>query len=304
MDKDNKAEIEAFFRRLNKEFGHKKSVTNESGVIDKSIKDDAKEPSSEIIPQIDAVVIFALKSPERDMFLKACAKNYNDDVRNGVAFRIVEIESTNRSVKLAIATQREMGLVSSAVLSTIALMTYKPQIIIMGGICAGVEGKVSIGDVIVANPTFNHEAGKRTDNGFEANYTHRGLLRSVDDICELISEDKELLRHIRDSWDFKTGKPKTELTVHIVPMGSGSSVITETQTIEKIAVHNRKITGIDMEAFAVAQSAYETLGTETPWLVAKGVQDYANNDKNDESREYAAFVSAKFIIEFIKRFFS
>ena len=304
MENSNLDILSAFFQGLRPEFQRTSPPTNEGGTIDTRTKsiDSKKALDANDLIVVDAVVIFALKNPERDMFQKACSSQYTDDVKNGVAFRILEIRNESRDIRIAIATQREMGLVSSAILSTISLMTYSPRIIIMGGICAGIEGKANIGDIVIANPTFNHEAGKKTDSGFEANYTQRELSRAVVDICQSLGEDKTLLRQIRDSWDVKTGKPKTELAVHIVPMGSGSSVITEQQTIEKIKIHNRKTVGIDMESFAVAQSAYETLGG-TPWLVVKGIQDYANADKNDESREYAAFVSAKFIIEFLKRYF-
>ncbi len=306
MEKDNLEILDEFFGKVRQEFQRGPSLSNSSGSIDKRIKSDESQKSTFINEKIvvDAVVVFALKDPERNMFQKACSSQYTDDVRNGVAFRILEIRNESRDIKIAIATQREMGLVSAAILSTISLMTYTPKIIVMGGICAGIEGKASIGDIIVANPTFNHEAGKKTEKGFEANYTQRGLARNIDDICQAMAEDQELLQRIRDSWNFKIGKPKTELAVHIVPMGSGSSVITEKQTLEKIMIGNRKTVGIDMEAFAVAQSAYETLGGETPWLVVKGIQDYANEDKNDESREYAALVSAEFIIEFLKRYFT
>lgn len=303
MKKDNLEQFERFFSELKDGYHYSPLITNESGRADTSNKSERKLRSDDTTT-VDAVIVFALKDPERKMFQRACTSTSVNDIKNGVVFQIIEIKGENRSIRVAIATQREMGMVSAAILSTISLITYRPHIIIMGGICAGVEGKVNIGDIVVANPTFNHEAGKKTESGFEANFTQRNLTRNVYDLCQTMAEDQVLLRQIRDAWDFRTGKPATELVAHIVPMGSGSSVITETKTIENIAIHNRKITGLDMEAFAVAQSAYETLGNETPWLVVKGVQDFANPGKNDESREYAAFVSAKFIIEFLKRYFN
>ena len=48
-----------------------------------------------------------------------------------------------------------------------------------------------------------------------------------------------------------------------------------------------------MGAFAIVQSTYEVLGEEVTWIVVKGVQNYANEYKNDRSRECAAYINAK-----------
>ena len=239
-----------------------------------------------------------------EMFLKAAGISPIDDIRHEVVYRTINLETDHAPIKLAIAAQREMGMVSSAILATISLLTYKPKLLIMGGICAGVEGKTAIGDIIVADPVFNYEAGKRTPNGFQANYTQRHLTRRCKETAEQMKDDRAFMREIKDSWDLGTGKPQTEIGVHIAPMGSGSSVLTEPNVLKDVAQHHRTITGIDMEAFAIGQSAYEVLREEIPWLVVKGVQDYANENKNDKSREYAAYVSAKFILEFLRRYFA
>lgn len=279
-------------------------LTNDSGSPDQSTKNDNKFVTSSAASNADAVVLFALKDPELEMFIKASGISPIDDVRNGIVFRTVNMDVGGAPIKLALASQREMGLVSASILATISLLTYKPKLLIMGGICAGVEGKTSIGDLIVADPVFNYEAGKRTSNGFKANYTQRHLTRRCKELAEQLQSDRAFLRAIKDSWDLEIGKPQTEIAVHIAPMGSGSSVLTEPKVLEDVSQHHRTITGIDMEAFAIGQSAYEALREEIPWIVVKGVQDYANEDKNDKSREYAAYISAKLIIEFLKRYFS
>lgn len=314
MNKESKQKLDEFFNNLTNIYPiypNSDPIANEpipSASTNKSDNMSANKSEIKIqsaaAPRVDAVLVFALKDPEQNMFFKACDSSSVDDIKNGHVFQIVEIKGEKRNIRIALAVQREMGMVSAAIISTISLMNYQPEIIVMGGICAGIEGKVNIGDIIVADPTFNHEAGKKTEKGFEAFFTQRNLTRKVHDICQQMAENHDLLRKIRDAWDISGEKPATELAAHVVPMGSGSSVITEKATIEGIALHNRKITGLDMEAFAVAQSAYETLGNETPWLVVKGVQDFADPGKKDQNREYAAFVSAKFIIEFLKEYFN
>ena len=58
----------------------------------------------------------------------------------------------------------------------------------------------------------------------------------------------------------------------------------------------RKILGIDMEAAAIGKVA-DTHGM--PFLFAKAVVDFADLQKGDHFREYAAFCSAKFILDFL-----
>jgi nucleoside phosphorylase len=253
---------------------------------------------------IDVVVIFALKEPEMDMFLEATSIQYIDDVQNGIVFRIASLEINGKLIQLAFAVQREMGMVSAAILTTTALISYNPRLVIMGGICAGVQGKVNIGDLIIANPAFNYESGKHRDGNFDALFIQRTLDRSVSDLCNAMKDDTAVIQKIRDSWKLKTGRPETEMQIHIAPVGTGSSVVADEAVVKALAHYQRNLTGIDMEAYGVAQSAFECLRKETPWLVVKGVQDHADTNKNNKSREYAAWVSAVFIVEFLTRYFS
>lgn len=177
MKKDAMEQFDRFFSELKNGYHYNPLISNESGRADTSNKSESKLQNTDTTT-VDAVVVFALKDPERKMFQKACASSSVNDIKNGVVFQILDIKGEKRSIRIALATQREMGMVSAAIISTIALMTYRPKVIVMGGICAGVEGKVNIGDIIVANPTFNHEAGKKTERGFEAFFTQRNLTSS------------------------------------------------------------------------------------------------------------------------------
>lgn len=58
-----------------------------------------------------------------------------------------------------------------------------------------------------------------------------------------------------------------------------------------------------MESYAIAEVANAALTREIPWLVVKGVQDFASPLKDDQYREYSAFVSATFIKKFLDYFF-
>jgi hypothetical protein len=77
-------------------------------------------------------------------------------------------------------------------------------------------------------------------------------------------------------------------------------------TFINIEKHNRKILGIDMEAFAVFVAAEKTVSRNKPIaMVIKSVQDYANSKKDttddsgnekDGFRQYGSFSSAYFFL--------
>ena len=58
-----------------------------------------------------------------------------------------------------------MGMVSSALTAASLVSLLKPGLIVMCGICAGVRGKVHMGDVLFADPAWDFQSGKRVSDG-------------------------------------------------------------------------------------------------------------------------------------------
>ncbi|WP_353735141.1 hypothetical protein [Okeania sp. SIO2C2] len=83
--------------------------------------------------------------------------------------------------------------------------------------------------------------------------------------------------------------------IHISPIATTSKVQEDPQLFQGIKELQRKTLGVEMEAYAIGKVA-ET--RDIPMIIVKGVQDYANHDKNDQFREYAAEVSARFLLAF------
>jgi nucleoside phosphorylase len=75
------------------------------------------------------------------------------------------------------------------------------------------------------------------------------------------------------------------------PMASGSSVMADPKIWNRLEVAQRKILALDMEAATIATVAHER---QVPhWLVAKGVMDHADLDKDDRFKGFAARASAE-----------
>ena len=96
------------------------------------------------------------------------------------------------------------------------------------------------------------------------------------------------------------GPPEQETSAkaHIAPIGSGTQVIEDPGLFPQIALSVRKILGVEMEGSAVANVA-AIEGVEH-CVVAKGVSDHADPDKDDRFRPFAIEASYRFLRQIIE----
>ncbi len=87
------------------------------------------------------------------------------------------------------------------------------------------------------------------------------------------------------------------LECHVGPMATGSAVVEDPTVMQKIATFSRKVLALEMEAFAVGLTA---LVEGIPrFLVAKGVADFGDSDKDDGFQKFAGRASFEFCIDFM-----
>ncbi len=110
----------------------------------------------------------------------------------------------------------------------------------------------------------------------------------------------------QDKENFPDGFSSDEdIKVVIGSIATGNKVVKDikkqnkARIFEEIKAIRRDVLAIDMEAYAIGLLAHHK---EIPWVVAKGVQDYADDQKNDRYRAFAAHASACFLIEFFHRY--
>ncbi|NEQ82452.1 MAG: hypothetical protein F6K26_20045 [Moorea sp. SIO2I5] len=83
--------------------------------------------------------------------------------------------------------------------------------------------------------------------------------------------------------------------INIGVIATTSEVQEDPKLFERLEKLQRKALGVEMEGAAIGAVAEIH---EIPMIVVKGVQDYADHDKNDQFRHYAAEVSARFLLAF------
>ncbi len=124
----------------------------------------------------------------------------------------------------------------------------------------------------------------------------RGTPRYLTEDRALI--EKEMVRQLFYTKDFPYTDPQ-EPRRFIAPMASGSAVRSD-NPFEEIRKPVRGTLAYEMEGATFYRVVAEFTGIRA--LVVKGVCDYADPDKDDSYHQYAAAISASYMLSFIKEF--
>jgi len=249
-------------------------------------------------PTADIVIITALGNPELDAVLKLPydwqTKRFHDDP---TGYHFGEKKRGEFNFKIVAASARRKGMPSSSALAMKMVERFKPRLIVMLGMCAGVKDKVNLGDVIVADPAWDWGSGKisQHENGsdvFEAAPHQCTLNHHLSQLATETGSDISVLNFIRSGWT--KGVPQGQFRVHVGPLASGAMVLASEPAVSPITKQHRELIGIDMEAYAVMAACDCARKNAPVSLVIKSVCDYGDAKKSNEWQEYACYTSSTF----------
>lgn len=254
----------------------------------------------------DVAIVCALDKPELESVRRVPWKwsgvaLVNDDTR----YHKAEIANNGRQLVVYAAATNRMGMPATAILASKMICTFRPRYLIMAGMAAGLRGTVNIGDVLVAETTWDYGSGKY----YGQNGTHRfaaaphqlQLHPSVTSKVRMLAENTALLATIRDHWSGL--KPDTVLELRLGPVASGAAVLADIERMAEVTAQHRKVLGVDMESYAIYAAAEETKYPRPIGISIKGVSDFADETKEDKYRSYAAYVSAHVIQNLVENYF-
>lgn len=262
----------------------------------KSENKDADNPKRKNNKEgIDVVLIFALPE-ERTAAFKAfdITDNYQEEYNLEGHFFYQKFKY--KSYNVVSVNQSKMGNTMAASLATRSILCFSPNLVVMTGICAGRQQKTDIGDILLASSVYDYTAGKVVETG---NLVRPDAIQCDNDILNIYTQktankdDAEINRIINQKW-YLEQRPSTHSKVYVKALGSGSSVIADGKIIQDAIRTQDDLYGIDMEGYGVAVAASQL---KVPFFIVKGIQDFANRDKDnmetiDRAREFGCFSSA------------
>lgn len=202
-----------------------------------------------------------------------------------------------------IVTCPRMGLVVASIVTTKALEYFRPKVICMSGICAGLKANgANIYDLIISDTSYQHDAGKWTNGKLVSEIYPVQLDADVKTFISskiIDNEDLEdrLIQGVsfeRDEYHDKHIKPKIKLEI----TSSGSTVISDSDMLKSIGMTHRKLHSFEMETFALYESARMS-PLKPKFFSCKCVVDDGSESKGDSYHKLACLFSAKCTVEII-----
>ncbi|CUJ77314.1 phosphorylase family protein [Achromobacter dolens] len=206
---------------------------------------------------------------------------------------------------LAVSLPR-MGMVAAAAVVTKLCILYSPSVVVMVGIAAGIKGTVELGDILIADPSWEWGSGKLTVRDGKPTFLSDPHQMTLDPVVSAemrhIAASRKYLDEIQNAWRGK--ETQHRLNLHLGPVASGAVVLEDPQTVSLIKAQNRKTIGVEMEAYGVMAAVLYSRKNPPTCIVIKSVCDFADPLKNNEWQTYAAYTSAQFAFRYLRDFFS
>ncbi|AUI66847.1 MULTISPECIES: response regulator [Glaesserella] len=250
---------------------------------------------------VDILIITALQK-ELDQILNLPFK-WENKKSSSHTFYFSDVKNLeSKNLRILAVSCLHMGIAASASLTSKLGALFKPKLILMSGIAAGIKGKVNLGDILVAEYCWDWGSGKKTQiDGHsvtkQAPHQMSMPLKYKDGFLQL-SKDKKFLNKL--FCDYHGNKPPSNLDLHVGPLATGSVVLEDQNIVTSIIDQHRNTLGIEMEAYGVAYAS-QLLGIDS--IIIKSVCDFADTEKNDDYQSYAAYTSAKAIEKFIQEIY-
>jgi len=250
---------------------------------------------SQSVEEMDFLIFCALRlerTPYTGMAeLNGCAK-FRDNLSR--------FDLTIAGKKGAVIELPRMGLVDAAVAAGSCIEKFKPRVIAMSGICAGFAGRAELGQLLISELAFEYQSGKWTSDGFSQEPYQVPISEDMRTIARGQIEDPDLMRRLEDGWKFE--RPDKMHEPKLAAFTSGSAVIASEEFIKQVATYHRRVSGLDMEVYAIHRAAH-VAHCKPDVICAKTVVDLAGGDKNDKLQPYGCMISARFVVDALTSYF-
>jgi nucleoside phosphorylase/CheY-like chemotaxis protein len=204
------------------------------------------------------------------------------------------IERNGQTSVVVAALCPRMGMAAASITATKLISACRPEYLFMCGITAAIRGQAELGDVIAAEQCWDWGMGKwMVRDGLQVFVPGPHVLGLDADLrghLTRLRRDTSAMHEVRSA--FGGPAPRGDPQLIIGPVASGSAVIASQEMTEHVRAYQRKLIGIEMEAYGVYAAADDAVAPRPKVAAIKAVSDFADEHKSDDWQLYAAYASA------------
>lgn len=210
-----------------------------------------------------------------------------DAVEEGTRYWWTEVESAalGRTLSVVITVIGEAGTADASAATATLISDYRPTLVCLVGIAAGVAEKVSLGDVVIGRYVIGYEREKLLPDRHEGTpvykeppYAVRGDSTTFIDSASTRLLNERIANHLTllsaEVLPPEDVLPSTHKVDPLASIASGDKIFGDGSLADLATLyHNRKLIAGEMEGigFAVAADRAGCL-----WLVFRGISDYGD----------------------------
>jgi nucleoside phosphorylase len=216
---------------------------------------------------------------------------------------------------VALAAIGSAGTASAAALATQMIERYRPSVVLLVGIAAGMRGKVRIGEVVLSERVVAYELAALTvgkdgapavEHRPEVTRIHHGIQQDVLNYQPGSQRLAELFARIQGVFPEAPRGKKKEWREQVVStvscksqvtIASGDKLLKDPGKLLQVRrdIHGKVEVG-EMEAAGLVE-ACRLRGV--PWLVIRGISDFGDELKDDRFHELASRTAAVVMADFL-----
>lgn len=254
----------------------------------------------------DLGIICALESELSVLFsLGWELQSERDNTDSSVFFFKTKLNIEGEEIKVICNTPDNMGTTDTAIATSKMIDYYKPKVIVMFGIAAGIQNQVNLGDIIFASTCYSHETGKYIEENGETVFlpttSHVNASSNLVSIAKELKFTNDIFNDFYSS--YSGNKPMHPPRIHNGPMSSGNAVIANDKILKGLIKNERKLLGVDMEIYGLYRACYLSKHPTPKFIAFKSVSDFADNNKNDEYHQYCKYMNGQIINHLISDVF-
>lgn len=243
---------------------------------------------------MEKILIIAALEKELQPILESIdspLKQKNIEVVNGRKYFIYGITST---LTVICTSFLGMGQLNASIAVKDAINYYGVNKVILTGICGGIDKNMNYGDIIISDQIVDYELAKIKEDNIQVRWN---VYRSDYELIQgmMMFKSDEWLSYLKRAFpSIKNQKPNVYSGIVL----SGNKVISSCEEIKQFKKIWIKALAVEMEASGIAAVLHQMKNAPS-FVMVKAICDFADSEKNDDWQEYAANVSAVFVLNYI-----